>query len=282
MSSCASIIRESLFDVHPTASVHESAIIGPGCVIGPYCIIGPGVILHDRVCLDSHVVIHCNTVVGPDSHVLSFAVLGGDPQHVVYAGQETHLVIGANAQIREHVTIHRGTVEGGGTTRVGDRALLMVGVHIAHDCTVGNDVVMANQATLGGHVSVGDHADLGGLCAIHQFTRIGEGAMVSGFSGINTDVIPYGLVVGYRAQLTGINRVKLKRLNAAHEEIHAIKAAFKWLFQENTAPFVQRVQTLSPDLLVFPRVQSIQNFLNAGQRPICMLSPDHGTEQCAH
>jgi UDP-N-acetylglucosamine acyltransferase len=275
MSSCASSVRKT-FDAHPTSSVHESAIIGVGCVIGPYCIIGPGVVLHERVWLDSHVVIQCNTSIGSDTHVRSFAVVGGDPQHTIYAGQATHLIIGANVQIREHVTIHRGTVEGGGTTRIGDRVLLMVGVHIAHDCIIGNDVVMANQATLGGHVQVGDHAVLGGLCAIHQFTRIGEGAMVSGFSGISTDVIPYGLVFGYRAKLTGINRVKLKRLQVAHDEIHAIKAAVKWIFEENHEPFNQRVQTLSSELVAFPRVQAIQEFLTSGlKRPICMLSPEN-------
>lgn len=266
------MLMSAPLNIHPTAIVHERAKIAPGCHIGPYCIIGPNVVLHGGVRLDSHVVIERNTNVGENSHICSFSVLGGDPQHVAYSGQETHLIIGKNAQIREHVTIHRGTMEGGGSTTVGDRVFLMVGVHIAHDCRVGDDVVMANQATLGGHVDIGSHAVLGGLCAIHQFTRIGEGAMIAGFSGVNTDVIPYGMVLGYRAKLKGINRVKLRRLHATHEEIRAIYAAFQWIFQRTGGSFSQRIDTLPQEILAFPRAQRLQEFLKYDfRRSICMM-----------
>lgn len=262
-------MRDSVH-IHPTAIIHPTAHIGMGCHIGPYSLIGPGVVLEDYVHLDAHVSIVCHTLVGSGSRIGSFSLIGGDPQHMVYAGQETHLIIGKNARIREHVTIHRGTLEGGGITRVGNDVFLMVGVHIAHDCTVGDQVIMSNQATLGGHVQVDNHAVLGGLCAIHQFTRIGEGAMVAGFSGINADVIPYGLVMGYRAKLKGINRVKLKRLHASHEEIRAIYGAFLWIFKGTQGSFFQRVQTLPLEMTAFSRVQKIQKFLRQDmKRSIC-------------
>lgn len=260
------------FVVHPSAIVHPSARIGRGCDIGPYCIVGPNVILHENVQLTSHVVIEQRTTIGADSTIGSFSVLGSDPQHLIYAGQETHLIIGKNAKIREHVTIHRGTTEGGSKTIIGDRVFLMVGVHIAHDCRLGNDIVMSNQATLAGHVEVGDQAVLGGLCAVHQFTRIGEGAMISGLSGVKSDVIPYGLVLGYPAKLMGINRIKLKRLNASHDEIRAIHRAFQWIFCGTVGSFFERVNTIPAELGVFSRVTLIQDFLKQDvKRPICMV-----------
>jgi UDP-N-acetylglucosamine acyltransferase len=267
---CATFMRN--FNVHPTAIVDESAIIEAGCIVGPYSIIGPGVVLHENVHLVSHVIVEENTTIGANSRVHPFSVLGGDPQHLSYGGQSTYLVIGKNAEIREHVTMHRGTLEGGGKTIIGDRVLAMVGVHVAHDCCIGNDVVMANQATLGGHVVVGDHAVLGGLCAIHQFTRIGEGAMVAGCSGVNTDIAPYSMVLGHRAFLRGINRVKLTRLGATHAEIKGIHRAFQWIFHNRTDSFAHRVKTLPQELLNFERVQAIQAFLSDdAKRPICMV-----------
>jgi len=268
--SCCIFMSVS-FDIHPTAIIHPSAAIGSGCRVGPYSIVGPGVVLHENVVLDSHVVIECNTTIGEHSRIGAFSVLGGDPQHLIYVGQQTYLTIGHHAQIREHVTINRGTLEFGGETRVGDRVFLMVGVHIAHDCKVGSDVVMSNQVTLGGHVDVGDHAVLGGLCAVHQFTRIGEGAMIAGFSGVNTDVIPYGLVLGYRAKLKGINKVKLKRLHVQHEEIQAIYRAFQWVFQQKEPSFFERIQKMPAEMLCFSRVKKIQDFLSHDvKRSICM------------
>ena len=260
------------FVVHESAIVHKSAHIGRGCDIGPYCIVGPHVVLHDNVRLTSHVVIEQNTTIGEDSTIGAFSVLGSDPQHLIYAGQETHLIIGKNARIREHVTIHRGTKEGGGRTIIGDRVFLMVGVHIAHDCTLGDDIVMSNQATLAGHVEVGDQAVLGGLCAVLQFTRIGEGAMISGLSGVASDVMPYGLVLGYPAKLMGINRIKLKRLQASHQEIKAVHRTFQWIFCSTEGSFFERVNTVPSEFLEFSKVKVIQEFLKKDvKRSICMV-----------
>ena len=260
------------FVVHPSAIVHPSAHLSPGCYVGPYSIIGPHVFLHNNVRLESHVVIEKCTTIGEYSAIGSFSVLGSDPQHLNYSGQETHLIVGKNAKIREHVTIHRGTQEAGGQTTIGDRVFLMVGVHIAHDCSLGNDVVMANQVTLAGHVQVGDHAVLGGLCAVHQFTRIGEGSMVAGLSGVKSDVMPYGMVLGYPAKLMGINRVKLKRLKASHEEIRAVHKVFQWIFCSKEGSFFERVHSVPLEWLAFSRVKSIHDFLKQDvKRSLCVV-----------
>lgn len=219
-------------EIHPTAVVDPKAEIGKGVVIGPYCIVESGVTLEAGVKLHAHVVVGGNTRVGAETEIYPFASIGLPPQDLKYAGESSELIIGRRNRIREHVTMNPGTSEGGMITRLGDDCLLMVGAHIAHDCHVGNFVVMANNATLGGHVVVGDFAILGGLAAVHQFVRIGRHAIIGGMSGVENDVIPYGSVMGDRAKLSGLNVIGLKRRNFAKDEIHNLRTAYRMLFAE--------------------------------------------------
>ncbi len=218
-------------NIHPSAVVDPGARLGAGVEIGPFCVVGPHVVLGDYVRLVSHVAVDGRTTIGEGTVVYPFASLGHAPQDLKYKGEPSELIIGRNNRIRENVTMNTGTEGGGMVTRVGDGGLFMVGVHIGHDCIVGNNVIFANNATLGGHVVVGDHAVLGGLSAVHQFVRIGAHAMIGGMSGVEADVIPYGLVKGDRAYLAGLNLVGLQRRGFARDEIHALRSAFKKLFE---------------------------------------------------
>jgi UDP-N-acetylglucosamine acyltransferase len=216
--------------IHPTAIVEPGAQLAETVKIGPYCVVGSDVTLADEVELVSHVVIAGHTSIGARSRIYPFASLGQPPQDLKYKGERTSLVIGAQNIIREHATMNPGTAGGGGLTQVGDHGLFMGGVHIAHDCKVGNHVIMANNATLGGHVVVSDFAFLGGLSAVHQFVRIGPHAMIGGMTGVEADVIPYGLVMGDRARLSGLNIVGLKRRGFSREDIHNLRTAYRLLF----------------------------------------------------
>ncbi|MFM2044336.1 MAG: acyl-(acyl-carrier-protein)--UDP-N-acetylglucosamine O-acyltransferase [Pseudomonadota bacterium] len=218
-------------DIHPTAIIDPAAQLGEGVAVGPYCVVGPHVQLGDGVRLVSHVSVDGRTRIGAGTVVYPFACLGHPPQDLKYKGEPSELIIGANNRIREHVTMNPGTEGGGMITSVGDNGLFMVGVHIGHDCRVGNGVIMANNATLGGHVEVGDFAVLGGLSAVHQWVRIGAHAMIGGMSGVEADVIPFGLVKGERAHLAGLNLVGLERRGFPKEEINALRALFRQLFQ---------------------------------------------------
>ena len=219
-------------DIHSTAIVDPGAKIGDGVVIGPYCVVEAGVTLGNDVRLHSHVVVGGLTQVGAETEIYPFASIGLPPQDLKYAGETSKLVIGERNRIREHVTMNPGTAEGGMITRVGDDCLFMVGSHVAHDCLMGDHIVMANNATLAGHVVVGDYAILGGLSAVHQFVRIGRHAIVGGMSGVENDVIPYGSVMGDRARLSGLNVIGLKRRNFAKDEIHNLRTAYRMLFAE--------------------------------------------------
>jgi UDP-N-acetylglucosamine acyltransferase len=218
-------------EVHPAAVVEAGATIGPGCRIGPFCVIGPQVVLGAGVVLHSHVAVAGATRIGSDTQVFPFASLGHVPQDLKYAGEPVELVIGARNRIREHVTMNPGTAGGGSLTRVGDDNLFMMSSHVAHDCLIGNHVIMANNATLGGHVVIEDFAILGGVCAVHQNVRIGHGAMIGGLAGVVADVIPYGSVTGERAHLAGLNLVGLKRRGASRADIHGLRSAFALMFE---------------------------------------------------
>lgn len=216
--------------IHPTAIVEKGAELQNNVHIGPYCIIGSEVTLAAGVQLYSHVYITGKTYIGESTQVFPFACLGDAPQSLKYKGEPTELIIGKKTIIREHVTIHRGTAQGGGITRIGNDGFFMVATHIAHDCIIGNGVIMANNTTLGGHVHVGDYVNMGGLCAIHQFVRIGKHAMIGGMSGVENDVIPYGSVMGDRARLSGLNIIGLKRRGFSREDIHSLRNAYRLLF----------------------------------------------------
>ena len=216
--------------VHPTSIVERGAELGEDVSIGAYCTIGPDVELGDGVAVAAHVAIAGRTRIGARTRIHPFASLGQPPQHFGYKGEATLLSIGTDNIIREHVTMNTGTAAGGGETRIGNHGFFMVGIHVAHDCRIGDRVIMANNATLGGHVTIGDDVVIGGLSAVHQFVRIGRQAMIGGMSGIVQDVVPFALAVGSRARLVGLNVVGLRRRGMAADDIRRLRTAYGQLF----------------------------------------------------
>ena len=216
-------------EIHPTALVAPGARLGAGVRAGPYCVIGPRVVVGDGCRLHSHVVIEGRTSLGAGNEIFPFAALGHVPQDLKHRGEETRLEIGTNNRIRESVTMNPGTAGGGGLTKVGSHGLFMVGAHVAHDCKVGDHVVFANNATLGGHCIIEDFVILGGLSAVHQFVRIGAHAFLGGMSGLEHDLIPFGVAVGDRASLQGLNIVGLKRRGFTREQIQTLRNAYRLL-----------------------------------------------------
>lgn len=250
--------------IDPTARVERGAEFGKGVTIGPYCVIGPRVKIGDGCQLAAHVHVAGRTTIGPRTKIAPFVSLGTPPQSVHYKGEDTALTIGADCDIREHVTMNIATAEGRGVTIVGDRCLVMVGAHIAHDCTIGHEVVFANNATLGGFVEVGDYVFLGGLCAVQQFVRIGAYAMIGGLAGVPTDVIPYAAVVGHRADLAGLNRIGLKRRGFSTADIQKIYRAYRNLFfGEGT--FTERLGRTAVEYAGDLQVMRMIDFINAGK-----------------
>ncbi len=230
-------------DIHPTAIIEEGARLGEGCRIGPFCVVGGEVSLGPRVELKSHVVVTGRTEIGAETVIFPFAVVGEIPQDLKFHGEDSRLVIGRRNRIREHVTIHTGTEGGGGVTRVGDDCLLMGGVHIAHDVQLGNRTIIANNAGIAGHCVIEDDVIIGGLAGVHQFVRIGRGAIIGGVTKVTNDVIPYGLVQGPRGELEGLNLIGLKRRGLSREEIRALRDAFDEL-AGGEGPFIERARRL--------------------------------------
>jgi UDP-N-acetylglucosamine acyltransferase len=256
--------------IHPTAIVEDGATV-PGSVrIGPYAHVGAHVVLGEDVVLHPHAVVTGHTTIGARTEVHSFAVLGGPPQHNGYKGEPTTLTIGTDNKIREHVTMHPGTVQGRSETRVGSHGLFMVGAHVAHDCTVGDHVIMANNATLGGHIDIGDYVFLGGLCAIHQFCRVGAYAFLGGGGILTTDVIPYGSAFGNHARLEGLNIVGMKRRGMKREAIHSLRAAYRLLFAEE-GTLRERLRDAAELFSETPEVMQVISFMRAeAERPLCL------------
>ena len=217
--------------IHPSAVVENGASVGEDCVIGPFCHVGPDVRLGERVELKSHVVVAGQTSIGDDTVVFSFASVGEIPQDLKFKGESTRLEIGARNRIREHVTINTGTDGGGGLTKIGDDGLFMAGCHIAHDCIIGNNVIVVNSAAIAGHCILEDDVIVGGLSGVHQFVRIGKGAIIGAVTMVTNDVIPFGLVQAPRGELHGLNLVGLKRRGVARSDITALRAAFQMLAQ---------------------------------------------------
>ncbi|MDD9899426.1 MAG: acyl-ACP--UDP-N-acetylglucosamine O-acyltransferase [Alphaproteobacteria bacterium] len=216
--------------IHPTAVVDPAAVIGAGVVIGPYCIVGPHVKLADNVQLRAHVYVDGYTSIGEGTIVYPFTSLGTETPDLKYKGEPSALIIGKNCRIREHVTMNPGTEAGIMRTVVGDNCLFMPGSHVAHDCIVGNNVIMANHACMGGHVEVGDFVVFGGLSAAHQFVRIGSYAMIGGMAGVKQDVIPYGIVAAQTPGLAGLNYIGLERRGYSKEQVKRLMAVFRRLF----------------------------------------------------
>ncbi|MDF3852883.1 acyl-ACP--UDP-N-acetylglucosamine O-acyltransferase [Paracoccus sp. P2] len=209
--------------IHPSAVVDPAARIGEGCEIGPFCVLGPEVSLGRGVVLKSHVVVAGETAIGDETTVFPFASLGEVPQDLKFRGERTRLEIGARNRIREYVTMNPGTEGGGGVTRIGDDGLFMAGSHVAHDCRLGDRVILVNNASVAGHCVLEDDVIVGGLSGVHQWVRIGRGAMIGAVTMVTADVIPFGLVQGPRGHLDGLNLVGLKRRGASREEIHALR-----------------------------------------------------------
>ena len=255
--------------IHPTAIVEDGARLGDNVAIGAFSIIGPDVVLGDGVVVGSHVVLDGHTEIGAGTKISPFAAIGGPPQDVSYKGEPTSVLVGAECIIREHVTINRGTARGRGKTVIGTHCFLMIGSHVAHDCVLGDHVVMVNCATLGGHVEVGDHAILGGLAAVQQRCRIGGHSFVGGLSAVSLDVIPFASAVGDRAELGGLNIVGLKRRGFDRPTIHPLRAAYQAIFNgEGTrADRIERVAEAYRDI---PAAMMIVDFIReGGERPLC-------------
>lgn len=256
-------------EIHPSAIVSSDAEL-EDVYVGPFCQVDANVRLGVGCRLESHVVVTGRTSLGAGCRVFPFASLGHRPQDLKYRGEESELIIGSNNQIREHVTMHPGTAHGGGTTRIGNDGLFMVGVHIAHDCQVGNGVIMANNATLAGHVELADYAFLGGLSAVHQFVRIGRQAMIGGLAGVEADVIPYGMVLGNRAYLNGLNIIGMKRRGVDRDGIQNLRNAYRALFMMD-GTFAERMIEVAEQYKADPRVIEIIDFIRSGDnRSICL------------
>ena len=248
--------------IHPSAIIEPGATLGEGCEIGPFCLVGPRVTLGDRVVLKSHVVVTGDTSIGDDTVVFPFAVIGEIPQDLKFRGEETRLIVGARNRIREHVTMNTGTTGGGGITRVGDDGLFMAGCHIAHDAQIGNNVIIVNQSAIAGHCVIEDDVIVGGLCGIHQWVRVGCGAIIGALTMVTNDVIPHGLVQGPRGHLDGLNLVGLKRKGVSRADITALRAAFQMLAQGEGA-FQDRARRLG-DETESDYVRQIVDFVTAG------------------
>ena len=260
--------------IHSTAIVHDGAQIGADVEIGPYSIVGPKVTLGDGVRLIAHVMIDGVTAIGEQTTVYPFTFLGGPPQHLGHKGEDTRLVVGKRNIIREHTTMHTGTVMGAGITTVGDDGLFMALSHVAHDCVVGDKVVFANGATAGGHSKIGDSVFMGGLSAVHQHTRIGRHAFVGGLAAVTRDVIPYASIWGNHARLEGLNLVGLKRKGVPRETIGHLRAAYRMLFADE-GTFQERVDDVARDFAAWPEVMEIIEFIRAeGNRPLCLPSAE--------
>ncbi len=251
--------------IHETAVIHEGAEVHETVEIGPFCIVGPHVKIGARTRVGPHAVIEGKTRIGEDNQIFQFASVGAIPQHLKYAGEPTELEIGDGNIFRESVTIHLGTVQDQGITRIGNRNTFMAYCHVAHDCVINDGVIMANGATLGGHVHVEDHAILGGLVGVHQFVRIGRHAMIGGLTGASLDIPPYTSCAGFRAKLYGLNTVGLKRHGFSKDTIGRLKKAYRILFQsgEVLKKAVEQVRSeVDPD----PHVEHLIEFLEESKR----------------
>jgi UDP-N-acetylglucosamine acyltransferase len=253
--------------IDPTARVAPGALIAADATIVPYCVIGPDVVIGEGCRLVAHVHVTGHTSVGPRTVIYPFASLGTPPQSVRYRGGPTRLTIGAGCDIRENVTVNTGTEDDRGITEIGDHCFLMAGSHVAHDCKVGNHVVMANNAVLGGHASVGDNSFLGGQAAVRQFVRIGEGAMIVGLSGIRADIIPWGMAQGPLANLVGLNVVGLRRRGFAKQDIHRLRSVYKDLFL-GEGVFRDRLAQVEKTHAGVPLIESVLAFIRTGKRPL--------------
>ncbi len=257
--------------IHPSAFISEGAKLGDGVVVGPCAFIDKDVEIGDGTRIDAFASVKQYTRMGKNNHVFSYAMVGEVPQDLKFHGEESWMEIGDNNMIREFSTLHRGTETGAGATRIGNNCLFMAYTHVAHDCILGNSIVMSNNATLAGHVEVGDHAIIGGLSAVHQFSRIGKHAFVGGMTGIAQDLPPYMMAVGERAGIHGPNLVGLRRMGLSRDEIGAVRAIFKLLWLSGT-PRKEALEKAAVEYAAFSQAIEIVEFVKASTRGV--LSAD--------
>ena len=251
-----------------TAIIDKNAKIGSGVKIGPYTVIGPNVEIGNDVVIHSHVSIYGNTQIGNGNIIYPFASIGNDPQDLKYNGEKTKLIIGDNNKIREYVTVNPGTISGGGETIIGNNCLFMISSHVAHDCKVGNNVIIANNVPLGGHVKIEDNVVIGGNSAVQQFTRIGKMAMIGGMTGVLHDVIPYGLSTGNRNSLQGLNLIGLRRAKFENKDILGLSEAYKEIFA--TKNINENISKLNGSFRENPLVKNVIDFITKDKkRSIC-------------
>lgn len=253
--------------IHPSAFVASGAKLGEDVIVGPCAMIEDDVIIGDRCRIDAFASVKRFTRMGSDNHIHSYALVGGEPQDLKYGGEESWLQLGNGNNVREFATLHRGTAGGGALTTIGDSNLFMAYTHVAHDCQLGNEIVMSNGATLAGHVVVQDRAILAGLSAVHQFVRIGAYAFVGGMSGISQDLPPYMLAVGNRAGVHGPNLVGLRRLQASRELIAALKSAFRLVWHSDT-PRKEALEQLEYEYGIYQEIHAFVAFVRASERGI--------------
>lgn len=263
--------RTRATSIHPTAIVESGAELGVGVRIGPFCTVSAGVRIGDGTVLHSHVVIGGETTIGADCQIHPFAVLGHPPQDLKFKGGASRLVVGDRNLIREHATMNCGAGADDPVTIVGSDGMFMIGAHVGHDCRIGDHVIVANGAAIGGYVTVGDYAYIGGLAAVHQMCRIGRCSIIGGVSGCVEDLIPYGMAVGDRARLGGLNIIGCKRRGFTRKTIHRMRAAYHILFEESDGTFADRVERVARDFADVPPVQEIVEFLRGdAKRPLCL------------
>jgi UDP-N-acetylglucosamine acyltransferase len=253
--------------IHPTAIVSDGAQLGEDCFVGPYCVVGGEVVLGAGVRVESHAVLDGRTRIGDGTHIYPFASIGLAPQDLKYRGEPAETRIGARNQIREFVTIHRGTEGGGMLTAIGDDCLIMAQAHVAHDCLVGDRVIMANAATLAGHVSVASGANIGAYSGVHQFCRIGREAYVGGYSVVVKDALPFALTVGNHAKCYGLNKEGMRRRNYPSTTIAALHHAFHLLLASklNTS---QAVEAIRAEIKDSPETEELLNFIETSKRGV--------------
>lgn len=255
--------------IHKSAVIDNSAEIGAGCSIGAFSVIGPGVKLGDNVRIHTHVVVTGRTAIGAETEIFPFASIGHQPQDLKYKGEPSTLAIGAKCIIREGVTMNPGTQGGVMATVVGDRCAFLANSHVGHDCKVGNDVIFSNNVMLAGHATIGDFAILGGGAGVIQFARVGAHSFVGGMSALENDLIPYGMAIGNRAHLNGLNIVGLQRRGFSRTDIHSLRRAYRLLFADEGG-LMERVEDVSTEFKDHPIVTEILTFIRAGgKRSLC-------------
>ena len=255
--------------IHSTSIVDNKSKISENVEIGPHCYIGPDVVLGSKTKLHSHISIKGNTKIGQNNEIFPFVSIGTDPQDLKYGGEKNSIIIGDNNKLREYVNINPGTTKGGTVTRIGNNNLLMVYCHVAHDCKLGDNIVLANNVQVGGHVVIENNAIIGGSCAVHQFSRIGQLSMIGGMTGVLSDVIPFGLSLGNRNNLVGLNLIGLRRAKISNKDIKLLQKFYDIVFADQN--FRSNIENLEKDIKNNNFVKTIINFINADKkRPISL------------